>query len=238
MIAVHTEQVPSAPATASKHSLRSRSAIPLLRPARPGRMLEATAHCRRRQSRETHMSWLTSSPSELGVVAAKAALIYLTALVGLRLGERRTLAQWTLIDFAAAVAVGSIIGRTAIASSQSYATGAVALLAIVAVHRLLSVLRFSPLVGKLVDHRVRVLVTDGRVRRRQLRLCGLTDNDLFAELRLQGVFALTDVRYVLYESKGGLSIVRNPASRSQALLTRGLEDAAGYEAAPGCQGCR
>ncbi len=111
-------------------------------------------------------------------------------------------------------------------------------MAIVAVHRLLSVLRFSPLVGKLVDHRVRVLVTDGRVRRRQLRLCGLTDNDLFAELRLQGVFALTDVRYVLYESKGGLSIVRNPASRSQALLTRGLEDAAGYEAAPGCQGGR
>ena len=72
------------------------------------------------------MSWLTSSWSQLGVVAAKAALMYLTAVLGLRLAERRTLAQWTVIDFTAAVAVGAIIGRTALASSQSFAAGAVA----------------------------------------------------------------------------------------------------------------
>jgi len=36
------------------------------------------------------MSWLTSSPSALAIVAAKAALMYVTALLGLRLGERRT----------------------------------------------------------------------------------------------------------------------------------------------------
>ncbi len=69
------------------------------------------------------MSWLTSSPSALAIVAAKAALMYVTALLGLRLGERRTLAQWTIIDFAAAVAMGAIVGRTAVASTQSYATG-------------------------------------------------------------------------------------------------------------------
>jgi uncharacterized membrane protein YcaP (DUF421 family) len=72
------------------------------------------------------MSWLTSPWSELGIVAATGGLMYLTAVVGLRLGERRTLAQWTVIDVAAAVAIGSIIGRTAVASSQSYAVGVVA----------------------------------------------------------------------------------------------------------------
>lgn len=38
------------------------------------------------------MSWLTSPWTDLAVVAAKAALMYLTALVGLRVAERRTLA--------------------------------------------------------------------------------------------------------------------------------------------------
>ncbi len=104
------------------------------------------------------MSWLTSSPSALAIVAAKAALMYVTALFGLRLGERRTLAQWTIIDFAAAVAMGAIVGRTAVASTQSYATGAVALLTIVGVHRIDSRLRFRTLLSKLADHRVRVLV--------------------------------------------------------------------------------
>ena len=45
-----------------------------------------------------------------GAVAAKAVLMYLAALVGLRLTYRRTLAQWTAIDFAAAVANGAIVG--------------------------------------------------------------------------------------------------------------------------------
>lgn len=153
------------------------------------------------------MSWLTSGPAELGVVAGKAALMYATALLGLRVAERRTMSQWTTIDFAAAVAVGAIVGRTAVSSSQSYAVGAVALVAILAAHRLASVARFSRLLTKLFDHRIRLLVVDGRLRRRQLRWCGLTDNDLYAELRQRGCTSLRDVKYVLYEAKGGLTIV-------------------------------
>ena len=177
------------------------------------------------------MSWLTSSPSALAIVAAKAALMYVTALFGLRLGERRTLAQWTIIDFAAAVAMGAIVGRTAVASTQSYATGAVALLTIVGVHRIVSRLRFRPLLGKLADHRVRVLVADGTVRRGQLRLCGLTDNDLFAELRQRRVFDLTDVRYVLYETKGGLTVVPRQQGPVPPLVQHGLNVSVGYRPA-------
>ncbi len=177
------------------------------------------------------MSWLTSPWSDLVVVAAKAVLMYATALLGLRLGERRTLAQWTIIDFAAAVAVGAIVGRTAVAQSQSYATGAVALVAIIAVHRVASLLRFRPLLGKLADHRIRVLVADGQVRPGQLRLCGLTDNDLYAELRQRGVFDVTELQYVLYESKGGLTVVPRQVPLPP-LVTAGLEASVGYCASP------
>jgi len=178
------------------------------------------------------MSWLSSPWPDLAVVAAKAVLMYSTALVGLRLGERRTLAQWTIIDFAAAVAIGSIVGRTAVAGTQSYATGAVALVSIIAVHRLASVLRFHPVLGKLADHRVRVLVAEGRVRRRQLRWCGLTDNDLFAELRLRGVFDIREIRYVLYESKGGLTIVPHDQGPVPPLVTVALQVSTGYTDRP------
>ncbi|SDY72135.1 Uncharacterized membrane protein YcaP, DUF421 family [Modestobacter sp. DSM 44400] len=178
------------------------------------------------------MSWLTSSWSELAVVAARAALMYGTALVALRLAQRRTLAQWTIIDFAAAVASGAIIGRTAVADSQSYATGAVALLTIVAAHRLASLLRFQPLLGKLIDYRVRVLVADGQVRRGQLRRCGLTDNDLYAELRQRGVFDVRQLQYVLYEGKGGLTVVPRQTPPPVPLVADGLRDSTGY-APPG-----
>jgi uncharacterized membrane protein YcaP (DUF421 family) len=179
------------------------------------------------------MSWLSASWPDLAIAAAKAVLMYLTALVGLRLGERRTMAQWTAIDFAAAVAMGAIIGRTAVARSEPFAVGAVALVAIIAIHRLASLGRFAPVIGALVDHPVRVLVVDGRVRRRQLRLSGLTDDDLYAALRQRGVFDVAELSYVLYEAKGGLAIVPRDQDTRAPLVQRAVEEAVGFD--PGKQ---
>jgi uncharacterized membrane protein YcaP (DUF421 family) len=174
--------------------------------------------------------WLVSGVGPLGAVAAKAALMYLTALLALRVAHRRTLAQWSAIDFAAAVAVGAIVGRTSVASSQSLLVGVVALLTILLAHALLTFGRYIPWVAKLTDHRVRILVDHGRLRRRQLLICGLTENDLFSQLRQQGVHDLETVRYVLYETKGQLSVVRDDSGNGAdpALVARGLEDAVGH----------
>ncbi len=57
------------------------------------------------------MEQLIGGVNELGWVAAKALLLYLTAVFGFRLGERRTLAEMSAFDFVAAVAVGAIVGR-------------------------------------------------------------------------------------------------------------------------------
>lgn len=179
-------------------------------------------------------SWIYGQGQALGVVAAKGALIYLVTVAGLRYSQRRTLAQWTTIDFAAAVAIGAILGRTAVASDQSFAVGAVALVTILAVHWAVTMLRFRPWIGNLIDHRVRVLVDHGRVRTDQLRLCGVTENDLFAQLRQQGVESVESLRYVLYETKGELTIVPEQGARADGDLVRiGLRDAAGYDGHPG-----
>lgn len=177
------------------------------------------------------MHWLTGDWSTLGTVAGKAALMYVLALAGLRVSPRRTLAQWTAIDFAAAIAIGAIIGRTAIANDQSFVIGAVALVTLLFTHWLVSLARFSPVLAKLVDHRVRVLVDHGRIHRDQLRRCGVTENDLLAKLREQGVASLDDLRYVLYENKGDLTIVTESSSnQSDAdLVAIALSGALGTE---------
>jgi uncharacterized membrane protein YcaP (DUF421 family) len=172
-------------------------------------------------------AWLAGPIGPLAAVAAKAALMYATALLGLRLAHRRTLAQWTAIDFAAAVAVGAVIGRTAVAGSQSYLVGAVALATLLAAHAVVTLARGNRWVGKLVDHRVRVLVAHGRVRRRQLLVCGVTEHDLAAQLRQRGVLDLAGVRYVLYEAKGGLTVVPADAPEDAGLVREGLAAAAG-----------
>ena len=173
--------------------------------------------------------WLIGHAGTLWTAAAKAGLMYAVALLALRVAHRRTLSQWTAIDFAAAVAIGAVMGRTAIASGQSFATGAVALVTFLAAHTVATYARYGRLFAKLVDHRVRVLVAHGQIRPTQLLRCGVTRNDLFALLRQSGVTDLAELRYVLYETKGTLTVVRHDDPAAQgAIVSSGLRDAAGY----------
>lgn len=175
-------------------------------------------------------SWLGGQTPQLAGVVGKALLMYVTAVIGLRVAQRRTLSQWTAIDFAAAVAVGAIVGRTALASGQSYVVGAVALVTLLIAHTVVTYGRMLPGLAKLLDHRVRVLVDHGRLLPRQLKICGLTENDVLAKLRQQGVHDLGELRYVLYETKGELTLVREEGAPSPdgPLVRTGLQDAAGY----------
>lgn len=155
------------------------------------------------------MQWLVGHWSQLGLVVGKSALMFGVAVLGLRWAERRTLAQWSIIDFVTAVAIGAIVGRTAVAGTQSFITGAVALITLLVLHRVLSWVRMLSALRRVLDHRVRVIVRDSVVQSAQLARCGLTLEDLEAQLRQRGVFDLRDLRHVLYESQGGLTLIRS-----------------------------
>ena len=101
-------------------------------------------------------------------MVVKAVLLFAVAVIGLRLGERRTLAQLGAFDFAVAVAIGAIIGRTVTASSASFATGAFALVALLAVHRLVAFARRHSRIARLIDQPPRVLVAQGHIQDRAL----------------------------------------------------------------------
>ena len=174
-------------------------------------------------------TWLVGQADELVGVVGKALLMYGTAVVGLRIAHRRTLSQWTAIDFAAAVTIGAVMGRTAIAEGQSFLVGAVALVTFLAAHAFVTLGRGNRWIAKAVDHRVRVLVEHGQLRRDQLHICGLTENDVLAKLREVGVRELAELRYVLYETKGELTIVRESGQQPNgSLIEIGLADAAGF----------
>ncbi|MGH3626278.1 MAG: DUF421 domain-containing protein [Sciscionella sp.] len=152
-------------------------------------------------------------------------LLYLTALAGLRLGSRRTVAQMSPFDFVTAVAMGAIIGRAATAGTTSFVVGAVAVLTLIVVHRGIGLLRLIPGVSRMTDHRVRVLVAHGRMRERQLWLCELTRDDLYAELRQSGHTRLADLQYVLYERAGGLTVIPTGRGTDGDIITAALDSA-------------
>jgi len=124
------------------------------------------------------LSELVGGTGGLAWVAVKAVLMFAVTIVGLRLGERRTLAQLGAFDFAVAVAIGAIIGRTVTASSASFATGAVALVALLVAHRLVAFARRHNRMARLIDHPPRVPVAEGKIQDHELGRAGLTAADV------------------------------------------------------------
>jgi uncharacterized membrane protein YcaP (DUF421 family) len=153
------------------------------------------------------VSELIGGVSGLGWAALKAVLMFVVAVVGLRIGERRTLAQLGVYDFAVAVAVGALIARTATSTTTPFATGAVALVTLLLAHRGITLLRRHHLLGPLVDAPPRVLIANGNPQHRELAKAGLTLEDVLALLRVNNVTSIEDVQYMLYESRGALTIV-------------------------------
>ena len=153
------------------------------------------------------MPELVGGASGLGWVVVKAVLLFTVAVIGLRLEERRTLAQLSAFDFAVAVAVGAIIGRGATAKDTSFAYSAVALVTFLIAHRVLAHLRRHSRVVRLIDHPPRVLVVRGHLQHRELARAGLTAGDVYALLREKGVGDIAQVGYLLYEARGTVTLI-------------------------------
>jgi uncharacterized membrane protein YcaP (DUF421 family) len=166
----------------------------------------------------TQVPELIGNAGGLGWVALKAVLLFTTAVIGLRLGERRTLAQLSAFDFAVAVAIGSIIGRGATASGTSFAVSAVALVTFLIAHRVVAILRRHSRVVRLIDHPPRVLVAGGELQQRELARAGLTATDVYALLRTKGVGDLRQVGYLLYEASGAVTVVGRDQQPGPLLL--------------------
>jgi uncharacterized membrane protein YcaP (DUF421 family) len=173
---------------------------------------------------------LIGGASGLGWVAVKAVLLFAVAVIGLRLGERRTLAQLSAFDFAVAVAIGAIIGRGATASDTSFATSAIALVTLLVAHRVVAIARRHSRVARLIDHPPRVLVARGELQGKELARAGLTAADVYALLRENGVGDLGQVGYLLYETRGAVTVIA--VDREPGPLMRDGLNASGYPRAP------
>ncbi|MFR9780471.1 DUF421 domain-containing protein [Micromonospora sp. MS34] len=150
---------------------------------------------------------LIGEPGRLAWVAVKAFLLYVTAVVGLRVSGRRTLAELSPYDFVAAIAVGAIVGRLPTVRDASFLAGAITLLVILATHALFTRVRRTRTGRGMLEPAPVVVIAQGRVRHEELRRIGLTRADLDELLRQHGVSDPRTVRLAVLEKQGRLSVL-------------------------------
>lgn len=153
-------------------------------------------------------TWLGATLPRVGFVVLSTLLIYASTLVAIRLGDRRALTQLNPFDFVVAVAMGSLVARTATSPQPSYVEGLAGLVTLLFGHLVFSqIRRRSDRVRRVVDRSPLVLVRDGEVRTEALVSADLTDTDLARLLRENGVRRVEDVELAVLETRGVLSVL-------------------------------
>lgn len=133
---------------------------------------------------------------------------YVTLLVLLRASGQRTLSQLTSFDLVITITIGSAFGRVITARDVAIvevlaAFGSLVLLQLV-VARMWGTM---PRLRRLVTPTPAMLYYDGEVIQREMRRFRLREVDLLAAVRKEGFGSLEDVRAILLEGSGSLSVL-------------------------------
>lgn len=139
---------------------------------------------------------------------AATVVIYLALLTLVRVLGSRTLANLSTFDFACVIAVGAVVGRTAVLGHPNLLTGLVALVTLFALQGLFGWARGRERGGRLVNPKPVVVVRDGAVDAAAMRRARLTEDELRFAVRRAGLPGLAAVGLVVLEQNGTLSVVR------------------------------
>ena len=152
-----------------------------------------------------------------GFLLTTMALFWIVALV--RVVGLRSFSKMTAFDFVATVATGSLLAAAATATSwQAVAQIWIAMLALLAVQASLAVLRRkSDRLRDLIGNTPVLLMEDGVFCDRALRVTRIAREDVLSKIRTANALDLKEVRAVVLENTGDISVLHGAAIDEQLL---------------------
>ncbi|MGY2083598.1 DUF421 domain-containing protein [Blastococcus sp. SYSU DS0539] len=143
-----------------------------------------------------------------GLVVLTTVAMYLLLVLCVRLVGQRSLATMSSFDLGCAIALGAVVGRTVLLLDPTLLTGAIAMATLFATQTALARLRQSRWVDRLMNRPPVLLMAGDTPLRENMRAAHVAEDELRQKLRLAGIRNLTEVRCVVLERTGAVSVVR------------------------------
>ncbi|WP_411825331.1 DUF421 domain-containing protein [Luteolibacter sp. AS25] len=151
------------------------------------------------------------------LILGPTSLLWIVVVV--RFVGLRSFSKMTAFDFITTVATGSLLANAATATSwSSFLVADFAVLALLGTQAIIAHLRLhdSKLL-KTIENEPLLLMLDGEIIHRNLKQSRVSDSDLYAKLREANVLHLSEVRAVVLETTGDISVLHGD-SLSQELI--------------------
>lgn len=139
--------------------------------------------------------------------------IYIAVILFTRLSGLRSFSKMSSFDFTMTVAVGSLIATTILTEDPPLIQAIIGLGALYILQIGIAKLRgISPIVSKLVDNQPTLLMKGPDMLEENLKATKVTQDDLRAKLREANVTDLNQIKAVVLETTGDISVLHSKHS--------------------------
>lgn len=145
----------------------------------------------------------------LAEIAFRTATMYLYTLFNIRIFRTRNVAQLTLSDLIIVIALGSAVGDPMMYVNVPLIQAMISITTIVMITKGISILvEHNNTIEKMIEGEEITIIKHGEMLKQNMRKANLSQDDLFARLRLHGVQNTGEITYAFLETSGLLSIIK------------------------------
>jgi len=168
--------------------------------------------------------WFEASSTSLLAICLTAIGIYLAIILFTRIAGKRSFSKMSSFDFAMTVAIGSILASTILSKSVSLLQGIVGLAAVYVLQITAAMLRRYKFIQKAIDNKPLLLMFGQQILHENLKKARVTESDLKGKLREANVIQLSQVKAVIFESTGDISVLHaSEEMKLEDYLLEGVE---------------
>lgn len=150
----------------------------------------------------------------LAIISA-TFLIFIAIITLTRLSGKRSFSKMSSFDFASTIAIGSIIASGILLNDVTPAVAIVALSTLFTLQTLIAYFRRYVFFHNIIDNKPLLLMDGETILFENLKKARVTENDLRSKLRASNVMQLSEIRAVVMESTGDLSVIHSSENDSQ-----------------------
>ena len=139
----------------------------------------------------------------------RASAMYVALMVLFKIAGRRSLAELTTFDFILLMIIGEATQQALLGDDFSLTNSMVVIVTLIAIDVGLSLLKQrSVWVSRLIDGEPTIIVENGKLLQRRMRLARLVEADVMEAARSsQGIETLDEIKFAIIERNGKISII-------------------------------
>lgn len=159
----------------------------------------------------------------MAIILIRTLIVYFTLLISMRLLGKRQMGELELSEFVVAALVADMAAHPLQDIGIPMINGLVPVLTMFCCEVLIAGISMRSIrLRSLLFGKPSMLVHEGRIDQRQMYLNRFTPEELLQELRRQGIYDLSSVRYALLETDGTLNVMLSAEAKPATAKQLGI----------------